>query len=333
MPLVRSLVVAVIVLIALLATGFIGLFFFTRGDYVVPETVTHDGSLPRVVLNDFTFHAQTFGDPGNPVAIVLHGGPGGDYQSLLGLKSLSTDFFVVFYDQRGAGLSARAPEQQLTIQVALDDLDAFVGHFSDGRPVILVGHSWGAMLASAYLGYAPSKVAKAVLAEPGFFTKQEADDWQARYDTLMGSPAAYWFMLRTGFEAQHITGPDDDAQSDYIFGKVVTYFANRPDNPYHCPDRPYSAPLNRYGASASTTLLASTPSDHYEKIFSAHAGETPVPILFLAGECNSWIGADLQRKHTELFPNARLKVIPNAGHDMFWDNPKATLAAIKEFLM
>ena len=41
-----------------------------------------------------------------------------------------------------------------------------------GQKVNLVGHSWGAMLASAYLGQYPEKVDHAVLAEPGFLTSE-----------------------------------------------------------------------------------------------------------------------------------------------------------------
>ena len=59
-------------------------------------------------------------------------------------------------------------------------------------------------------------------------------------------------------------------------------------------------------------------------------GDTPV--LFLASEHNSWIGESLQRRHAEASPGAGLAVIADSGHDMFWDNPPDTLAAIRRFL-
>ena len=34
-------------------------------------------------LNGVTFYAEAFGDPASPAAIVVHGGPGGDYRYLL----------------------------------------------------------------------------------------------------------------------------------------------------------------------------------------------------------------------------------------------------------
>src|SRR4029078_6989970 len=46
---------------------------------LVPRTVTEDLSLPAVELNGTRFHAETFGNPANPVIVFLHGGPGCDY--------------------------------------------------------------------------------------------------------------------------------------------------------------------------------------------------------------------------------------------------------------
>jgi proline iminopeptidase len=78
---------------------------------------------------------------------------------------------VILYDQRGAGLSQRVEADQLKLSEYLKELDAVVDYYGKGEPVRIIGHSWGAMLLSGYLGYAPEKVAKAVLAEPGFLNE------------------------------------------------------------------------------------------------------------------------------------------------------------------
>jgi proline iminopeptidase len=70
-----------VVLGSILLVGIIGagaLSISTGGDYKVTATVSDDPSLPRVEINGYTFHAETFGNPDNPVVIVVHGGPGGD---------------------------------------------------------------------------------------------------------------------------------------------------------------------------------------------------------------------------------------------------------------
>ena len=55
-------------------------------------------------------------------------------------------------------------------------------------------------------------------------------------------------------------------------------------------------------------------------------------VLFIAGECQMVIGADWQKKQMEFFPNAELDIIPDAGHEMFAENPEASIVAVREYL-
>ena len=308
------------------------LYVVEGGDNDVPATVMDDPSLPRLELDGYTFHAETFGDPANPTVVVLHGGPGGDYRSLLGLQALADEYLVVFYDQRGSGLSERVPPDQLSYQVMLEDVDRIVDHFGQGEPVHLVGHSWGGMLASGYLGYAPDKVDKAVLMEPGFLNADEAAEWRAYYGTLMSGLGIYWNMLRAGFAAMHVDGPDDYAGQDYLVGeRILPLFVNHPDNPYHCPGEAYDAPHWRWGTAASNAVQGGATDADLDSL-SAHAPDYDKPVLFLASACNTWIGPELQARHAALYPNSGLVVIPDAGHEMVWDNPDVTLNAIRMFL-
>lgn len=95
------------VLVGLVLLASIGLFIATSGAHSVPDTVATVPTIPHVEIDGVVFHAETFGDPQNPVVVVVHGGPGGDYGYLLNLHQLEDDYFVVFYDQRCAGLSPR----------------------------------------------------------------------------------------------------------------------------------------------------------------------------------------------------------------------------------
>lgn len=310
--------------------GAVILFLATRGEYDVPATVMDDPALPAIEVNGVRLHAETFGIPDNPVVIVLHGGPGGDYRSLLGLRDLADEYFMVFYDQRGAGLSERVEEDRLELDDYLSELDSIVDRYGGGDRVMIIGHSWGAMLLSGYLGYAPEKVSKAVLAEPGFLNSGEMRDWmdyQARFYRDFGYLR---FALRTGFEARHVKGPDGHAGDDYLFSKVLHYFLNHPDNPYHCPGEPYDAPSWRFGAAASRAGRA-TPPREIDRL-EIGAERFGNPVLFLAGECDTWIGPELQARHAEMYTDARLTVISEAGHDMFRDNPEAAIAAVRDFL-
>lgn len=88
---------------------------------------------------------------GKPV-IVLHGGPGIGYRYLLPeLKELLCDRAqLVFYDQRASGEStgADAPEL-LTMPIFMEDLERVYAALGIGR-AILLGHSFGGLLAMHY---------------------------------------------------------------------------------------------------------------------------------------------------------------------------------------
>ena len=310
--------------------GAVILFISTRGDYPVPATVMDDPSLPSAEINGVRLHLESFGSPEDPTVIVLHGGPGADYRSLLALKDLADEYRVVFYDQRGAGLSQRVTPGQLTVDDYYQELDAIVDRFGEGEPVAIIGHSWGAMLLSGYLGIAPEKVSRAVMAEPGFLNMEEMADWTAYQNRFYRDFNYLWYALKTGFEGQHVTGPDDQAGDDYVYSRIVHYFANHPDNPYHCPGEAYDAPGWRFGAAASRAGQSAAA----EEINSLQKGAEVYlnPVLFLAGECNTWIGPELQVKHAAMYSSSRLEVIPGAGHAMFWDNPRDTLEVVRGFL-
>ena len=308
----------------------IGLYFATSGQYPVAATVVDDASLPQIEINGVRLHADTYGDPSNPVIIVLHGGPGGDYRSLLGARSLADTNFVVFYDQRGAGLSERVPAEDLTVPAYVAELDAVIDRYSPDRPVTLLGHSWGAMLATAYLGETPEKVARAILMEPGFFTAEEMQDWMAEAKPYMSGLGFYRKATIFAFQSLHVSGPDSSARQDYMMSEIIHEFTNHPENPYHCPGEEFDAAAWRFGATASQAAGETGAAE--VELIAQGAESYPGPVLLLAGACNDWLGEDAQRVHLSFFQNGELSIVPNSGHDMIWDNPDETLPMIRAFL-
>lgn len=308
----------------------IGLYFATLGQYPVAATVVDDASLPQIEINGVRLHAETYGDPSNPVIIVLHGGPGADYRSQLGARSLADTNFVVFYDQRGAGLSERVPGEDLNVPAYMAELDGVIDRYSPDRPVTLLGHSWGAMLATAYLGEAPEKVERAILLEPGFINGEEMQDWMTQAQPYMSGLGFYWQATIAAFQSLHVSGPDSSAGQDHMMSEIIHTFVNHPDNPYHCPGEDFDAPAWRFGATASQTAGKTGAAEI--DLIAQGAESYPGPVLLLAGACNNWLGEDAQRVHLSFFQNGELKIVPNSGHDMIWDNPDETMPLIRAFL-
>ncbi|MCA1580818.1 MAG: alpha/beta hydrolase [Acidobacteria bacterium] len=89
-----------------------------------------------------------------PVLLFVHGGPGAAMTPWLGRfgAGLRGRFTVVSWDQRGAGRSWRAiePREQMTVARLVEDtveLARLMASRADSGKVLLVGHSFGAMLA------------------------------------------------------------------------------------------------------------------------------------------------------------------------------------------
>lgn len=292
----------------------------------VPATVVDDTALPHRVVDGITLHYQEFGDPAAPRVIVVHGGPGGDHRSLLPLQALADNYHISFYDQRGSGLSERVAPGRLDLTGYLTELDQLV---QANAPVHLIGHSWGAILAHAYMGQHPDNVASAVLIEPGFLNASEARQWQARSAELMSGPRYGFMALRNGMAASKVSGPDKAAAEDMLWGAMVDGFVNAATNPYHCPDAPYDSPAWRFGAKASQMSGKALPGD-YQSIAKGEAFHGP--ILFMTGSCDDWIGTPLQRPRLPRYAQATLFEVPDAGHDVIDDQPHASIAAIRAFL-
>ena len=184
------------------------------------------------------------------------------------------------------------------------------------------------MLASAYLGAHPDRIARAVLIEPGYLDADGKAAWEARAADFMSGAGYAVAAVLNGFRAAHVTGPDEQASDDFLIGRMVGVFASHPENPYHCGNG-YTAPTWRFGSLASA-LWRDALDTELDRI--ARGTEFPGPVLFMAGGCNDWTGAPLQSRHAALYADARLEVVPKAGHDVVWDNPAIAIPVISAFL-
>jgi proline iminopeptidase len=305
----------------------------------VPRTVVDDPSLASLEIRGVKLHVHTAGEPANPTVIVLHGGPGFDFRSLLPLEALADRYYVVFYDQRGSGLSERVEDDRLKLSDFYAELDAVVDHFGRGRTVSIVGHSWGAMLASGYIGRHPEKVDHAVLAEPGMLTTETGrilmaatNHMRPRFGLdLVYEGAGVWL------QSLRVDGPDSDARRDYLADRFMNArVSGHPMAGYFCNRNLSSAKLEgwRFGARANAALF----HEGFDE-----AGEPRVDfvegvdrfrrkVLFLAGSCNSVIGEAQQRRHMRYFRNAELVIIEGAGHTMFGEKPAESLEAVRRYL-
>lgn len=111
--------------------------------------------------------------------IALHGGPAavGDVEPLA--RELGKQWHVLEPFQRGSG---GCP---LTVATHVQDLNDLIRDRCRGRRPILIGHSWGAMLALAYAAEHPDTSAGLVLIGCGTFSVAARKEFEARLDARL----------------------------------------------------------------------------------------------------------------------------------------------------
>lgn len=294
-------------------------------------TTAEDPQLPALELAGYRFHTQTFGDPRNPTVVVLHGGPGDDFSFQLPLQVLSDRYFVVFYDQRGTGLSPRVPDEQITLERYLNDLDNIIDHYGKGRPVSLIGHSWGGMLATAYVGRFPQKVDRLVLAAVGPLENSDQDRLEAEFATLSDG---LWFR-GLGVYLRSMMVPPGDDRDDFVYGELGRLWLYHPDNRYHCPSGPPPHSSFRSGARVGNQLLSRIRVEGGPEglaILRRGVERFEPEVLFLVGACDGWLGESLQAKQRRYFKKSRLVVVEGVGHMMFLEDIEAVQQQIRAYL-
>lgn len=311
-------------LFALVLFYFIQILFFPI-DFI--KTVDEDSTLPSINLNGHNFHSETFGDPDNQILIAIHGGPGGDYRYMLPLKELSNKYFVVFYDQRMTGLSSRISDREITVQSYYDDLNSLIDHHYNGKPVHLVGHSWGAMMASGYIAIHPEKVGKIILIEPGILKPDLADEFLNQ-----GPPEIklvdFLNISKIWFNKWRLkTDTDIYARDDYFKSMMYLYIGNKDGGPEFKGWRmgTYSIDQTLGRSQREPEFMASLDFITGSDIFG---GE----VLFLTSEYNDVFGAEYQKKFLKYYQNAEQRIVPNSGHNIFVDQPDISNRMIDSFL-
>jgi proline iminopeptidase len=276
---------------------------------LVPKTVDEDASLPSISVNGTQLHAETFGNPENPMIVVLHGGPGNDYRSMLNCSEFSADgYFVIFYDQRGSGLSKRHDKDTYTIQLFIDDLDAVIKHYrkTSDQKVILMGKSWGAMLATAYVNQYPGSVQGLVLMEPGGFTWEDAKEYAKRTRTteFFGETANDYVYV------DQILTSDNQNELDYkaaLQGAADFSDGNKVGN-----RGPY--PFWRKGAVCS--IAATEYARNHPFDFTTNLRHVNTKVLFLYSELNEAYGRVHAEHVSSAYPNVQLRMIGGTGHEI-----------------
>ena len=267
----------------------------------------------RVPVGGASLYARDVGR-GRPL-IVLHGGPDFDHAYLLPeLDDLAARYRLIYYDQRGRGLSAEnVRPEDVTLASDVNDLDQVRRHFHLDAPVLL-GHSWGTVLALEFALRHPTLVSHLILMNPAPVSQAQVTTLRQAYTAQLGSELDQQRAIQAG--TAYKSGDPDAVAARY---RIHFKHALRREADYEKLMAKMSAGFRRQGKDGILKAWA-VEERLYQDTWSLPGYDLlpklrslEIPTLVIVGE-QDFIPPAIAREIAQALPKATLVTIPNCGH-------------------
>jgi proline iminopeptidase len=348
----RKLVIAVAALLTIGAIALIALWYFIGQPMYEPGMVREETNLRAPlaapdqpgngsfwqVEADIQLHHFDVGEGRN--VVIIHGGPGYPYlEAWGGLDALTDRYRFHYYDQRGCGQSSRpferfpdsnfyanmtTLEQTLGLGAQIADLERIRRILKDEK-LILIGHSFGGLLASLYAAEFPDHLQALILVSPANLLVMPFEG-----DDLFGSIRARL--------PQDQKEPFDEFMTAYFdFGNIFSKseseliaqnedFAN-----FYAQVMEIATPLPPQGKPGGWMAYGMYFSMGQRHDYRPYLEEVNVPVLVIHG-ADDLQSEEASRSYSEAFPNAEFLVIDGATHFPFIEQPETFSNAVASFL-
>ena len=204
--------------------------------------------------------------------------------------------------------------------------------------VILIGQSWGAVLATNFAAEYPDKIAKLILASPGpIFPINASAINKKTPDSLQLRPPYY-------------SNKQGNDLVENVRTKLMAYLARKfhkkltSDNEADDFANVLNAAVNRSTVCDTSKIISQEfGSGYYSSVMTfedllkypdqrSKMKELTIPVLIMKGQCDNqpW---GVTNEYMELFQNHHFVFIPGAGHFIEVEQPVLYLNAIKKFLL
>lgn len=264
-------------------------------------------------------HYQTFGQ-GNPI-LILNGGPGMSSEGFIPLaKELSKNHQTILYDQRGTGQSKleKIDSSTLTMDLMVEDIETLRKHLKIENWVVM-GHSFGGMLAYYYASKYPERVKGMIQSSSGgmdlsLLSSLNLTDRLSRKerDSL-------------NFYDQKIAGGDTTYQTRLKRGQFLA-----PAYLYNKKYAPIIAERLTQGNNQINNLvwanLRAIPFDVKDKMKTFKK-----PVLILHGS-DDIVNRDVAKTAHKILPNSKLVILENSSHYGWLEQKENYFSEIENFL-
>ena len=242
---------------------------------------------------------RTGGD--KPSLLLLHGAMSNGLCWSRVAKSLELDFDVILPDARGHGKSV-SHQQDYSLFELVEDTAELITHLQIA-PVIVMGHSMGAQMATELGARYPDLVKKLVLEDPGYYFKNPS------FFTLL----SYNWIIRRNKRR-------DLSQIRKCCDKLI--------KGWHAEDKlSWVVAQKQFAENAGKFSKSFDPKREWYSIFP----RVKVPTLLLVSE-NGIMTRSEASEYVLAFGAASYEYIEAAGHIIHFDNFEVFMSTVRAFL-
>ncbi len=283
-------------------------------------------SAPRVeegfVANgDTLLYTKAIGR-GEPI-VILHGGPGFDHRQFLPqMERLAAGHRLIFFDQRGTGLSTGPVDSaSITLDAFLSDIDAVREAFGI-ETMNLLGHSWGGILAMHYAVRHPDRLRSLVVCSAG----ASADCFDAmRANIRDRRPPEDQELLEEIYASDAFQADDPGTIAQFWRVYFRVYFA----------DTSFASSMNltfgentiANGNTVARLILESVGDFDLRDDLS----RVTCPTLVVHGDADPMPVSFAEEIHRSI-PGSELRILGRSGHWIFVDATDRFCSAVENFL-
>jgi pimeloyl-ACP methyl ester carboxylesterase len=267
--------------------------------------------MPTVATNGVETYYERRG--GGPPIVFVHGAALDHAQWASQVEALSDEYATVAYDVRGHGRTGRSTEEEYSLDLFAEDLEAFVATLELDRPVIC-GLSMGGCIAQAYAARRSDRLAGLVLADtftPEFLTRGERLQRSVLLRAmippvrLLGYERVEWAMVWLHERLRRGSSGD--------YGEIERLRAKGP----------------RMETDEFAKTIRAVARFHETMV---DLPSITAPTLVLYGENEPAFVRGHAAKLAAELPDVSVREVPGAGHASNLDDPEFFTRAVREFL-
>ena len=281
-----------------------------------------EGSVQR---EGFTLHYRTIGS-GVPL-LLLSGGPGFEVDYMSGIaQELGSSYKCILLEQRGTGRSQppNLTAAQMTVKLFVEDVEAVRASLNIDRLIIL-GHSWGGMLAMAYAVAHPDRIESLILVDSGGMDLSFGAHFRDNV-TSRASISERQEIEKAESAIEHASNANARNAASVAYTRLVT-------------------PLYFYDRALADKLLALLPGDsNQQRVFLLMQGDLADnyhvrdgmrsvfrPLLIIQGRQDPMPETVAVEIH-EGVRNSQLLFVDQCGHFPWIEQSKVFYSAVRTFL-